>query len=386
MFVRDNDKKITICSVGDLMICDSPLYASVGVGSKYPEIRGELFNNCKAVFNDADIVIGNFETVVHRPKNKSLKEIQMSCPEGVVEELKKAGFNVLNIANNHCMQHGIDGFDNTKRACEKYGIKPIGIRDEEPYIKEIEGVKVAFFSICIHLEWYEPEHILYENRIEKIIKGVVNLREKDADMGIIVSVHWGDEFAMYPSNAQIALAHRLVDCGANIILGHHSHVYQGIEEYKGAVIVYGQGNFVSDMVPEMCRQTGIVRIEIDEQKRATYRLFPYIIGNDFIPVSAVDKWTKGRKAELNKALNGEHSDDDYWKAIKKNHSVGHYDFKKYFKKNVGQYKLTVSSRMIVEFLGRKFKRIIGTTTDGKVSSMDSEIYEVLKTTSGLWSI
>lgn len=103
-------KKITICSVGDLMICDSPLYASVGVGTKYIRNGKALFRNSKYLFADANVVIGNFETVVHTPRNRGLKETQMCCPESVVADLKKAGFSILNLANNHCMQHGMQGF------------------------------------------------------------------------------------------------------------------------------------------------------------------------------------------------------------------------------------------------------------------------------------
>ncbi len=113
------NSKATICSVGDLMICDSPLYTSVGVGSKYGKIRTKMFSQCKKIFDQADITIGNFETVVHKPKNKSLKELQMCCSESVISDLKQAGFSVLNIANNHCMQHGVKGFNATKKACEK---------------------------------------------------------------------------------------------------------------------------------------------------------------------------------------------------------------------------------------------------------------------------
>lgn len=378
----DKGKKITICSVGDLMICDSPLYASVGVGSKYLEIREKLFSNCKVVFDEADIVIGNFETVVYRPKNKSLREIQMSCSEGVVEDLKKAGFSILNIANNHCMQHGIEGFDKTKNTCVKYGIKPIGIRDEKPYIKEIDGVKFSFLSLCIHLEWYEPENILYENRIEKIIKDVENLRKEDADMLIIVSAHWGDEFAIYPSNAQIALAHKLVDCGANVILGHHSHVYQGIEEYKEAVIVYGQGNFVSDMLPEMCRQTGIVKLRVnrlgDDKMKISYELLPYYIDTFFCPYSSEGKWLQKRQKDLEDSLDDKHSDDEYWNAISENHSRAHIAFRKSFIRNICRYKFGVTLKMIIEFISRKFKRFASISSEGRISSMDHYMFESVK--------
>ena len=79
---------ITICSVGDLMISDSPLYVSVGVGTAYRKIRDRLFCECKSVFQDADIVVGNLESVVYQPKDNTLSENQMSCGEDVIKDLK----------------------------------------------------------------------------------------------------------------------------------------------------------------------------------------------------------------------------------------------------------------------------------------------------------
>lgn len=375
------NQKITICSVGDLMICDSPLYASVGVGSQYSKVRSEMFARCKELLHQADITIGNFETVVHQPKNKSLKEQQMCCPESVVQDLKNIGFSILNLANNHCMQHGTDGFHTTAKACESNDIQPVGILNEKPYRLTVNGIDLAFFSLCIHLEWYEPDNICYENQIDRIIRKICDLRQQDSQVVIVVSVHWGDEFAAYPSNTQIALAHKLIECGTDVILGHHSHVYQGIEEYQNGLIVYGQGNFVSDMIPKLCRQTGIVQISLEREDgklKKSYQLFPYVINDRFCLIPAKEDWFQKRQELLKKAVGGSFSDDDYWNAIKVNHRQGHNAFKNYFKKNIGKYRLSVSVKMILEFLGRKFKRVVGTTTDGRVSSMDPIIMEAIK--------
>ena len=303
--------------------------------------------------------------------------MQMRCPESVVKDLKKAGFSILNIANNHCMQHGTEGFQKTRNILEKCGIKPIGIRDENPYMITVSGVELAFLSLCIHLEWYEPEHILYENRIERILREVKDLRQKDPDMIIAVSVHWGDKFAAYSSNAQVALAHKLVDLGANIVLGHHSHVFQGIEEYKGAVVVYGQGNFVSDMVPEICKQTGIVKVEIDEKRNITYDIIPFFINNDYVPAQTDLEWFQERQSALQGVLAGKYTDDDYWNNISVGHAASHNAFKTFFRKNIMKYRMGISLKMIYDFIIRKTRRIIGTTTDGRVSSMDPAIIEAI---------
>lgn len=371
------DKKITICSVGDIMISDSPLYASIGVGTRYPLLRNRLVEWCREQFKGADCVIGNMETVVHVPKNRSLAQSQMACPESVVGDLREMGFDILNIANNHCLQHGTKGFEKTVEACRSQGIVPIGLKGQEPYIFEIGGTKLALLSMCIHLEWYQPDHILYEDDIKRILEEVKCLRTEDKGIRIIVSVHWGDEFAMYPSNAQIALAHKLVDLGADVILGHHAHIYQGVEMYKGALIAYCQGNFVSDMVPEACRQTGILKIEIDSDSIA-YSVVSCYIDDSYLPVVCDGEWMNSRNEQLLQALQGNCSDEQYWKDVSHNHHIGHNEFKLFFKKNIFKYRRTVTARMILDFLRRKAKRVTGQSTDGQVSSMDPHIYEVLR--------
>lgn len=360
---------IKICSVGDLMICDSPLYASVGVGSRYTKIRTKLLETCKEQFGGMDITIGNFETVVYSPNNRSLKEVQMACPGTVVEDLKQMGFSILNLANNHSLQHGTVGFETTINACIKNNIEPIGLRDQKPFIVTIKGKKLAFLSLCIHIEWYQPDNILYENRIQKILDDIHTIKKNKGSDIIVISVHWGDEFATYPSNAQVALAHTLVDNGANIILGHHSHVFQGIEEYKGAIIAYSQGNFISDMIPELCRQTACLMLDINDEK-IQYRIVSLYISDNYIPEPNDTNWYDERKTQLLDVINNKIDDNQYWKNISHNHAIGHKNYVNYFKSHIHSYKISVLSRMIFDFGIRKAKRMIGTSTDGRVSSMD----------------
>ncbi len=370
-------KELTICSIGDIMLCDSPLFASVGVGTKYGNNPKDLFVNCIDEIRSADIVLGNFETVVYKPKNRNVNEVQMCCSTKVVQELSNCGFSILNVANNHCMQHGVEAFQNTIATCKEYNIQPIGIRNEEPYIVEKKGYKIAFLSLCIHIEWYEPDHILYEDRIDQILRNIRSLRDNDADILIIVSVHWGDEYATYPSNAQVELAHRMVDIGANVILGHHSHVYQGIEEYKGAIIAYSQGNFISDMAADLCRETGVLTLTFLEGRCISYKACPFYIDDNYVLQKSESKWLKDRQQALEEVLSGNITDDEYWRMIKLNHDIGHRAFVEFFKDNISNYSVRVLIKMILDFLGRKFKRIVGTTTDGRISSMDSSIREHL---------
>lgn len=351
--------KLTICSVGDLMLSDSPLYVGVGVGSAYPQIKGSIFKDCKTEFENADIVVGNFETVVYHPKRQNLAELQMSCSEAVIEELRDSGFSVLNLANNHCLQHGTSGFLYTKEICEKNGLRAIGVKDEEPASIEIEGHLILFFSICLHTEWYQPNDIQYENNIERVINKIQKMHNKNPESTIVLSVHWGDEFAMFPSNSQIEIAHKFVDYGVDIILGHHSHVFQGIEKYKNSIIVYGQGNFVSDMVPTMCRETAIVRISLDienEKKEKNFEIIPYYISDDFVPEKSSAIWFEDRQKKLDKAINKGFPDEEYWRAVNANHKKCHNDFRVKFINSFFNYKITISLKMLLEFADRKIKK------------------------------
>lgn len=373
-------KKVVICSVGDLMLSDSPLFVGVGVGSTFPSIKDDLFKSCGDHFKNADVVIGNFETVVYHPKHKNLAEMQMACPESTIQVVRDAGFSILNLANNHCLQHGTDNFFHTKKVCEDTGMGVIGIRDENPYVVDIEGNCIAFFSLCIHIEWYQPDDIHYEDNIERVLKKVKEFHKAEPDAVLVLAVHWGDEYATFPSNAQIKLAHYFVECGIDIILGHHSHVFQGIEKYGDSLIVYSQGNFISDMISQICRETGIVKISIevnDHKKSISYEIIPYYISDSYIPVFIDGNWFNERQDKLKRAFNNEFSDSDYWNEIGANRKSGRMDFRNKFIKSFFRYRLCISLPMLYEFIIRKVKKMSGKSKDGIKGSMDSEILAIL---------
>lgn len=358
--IRMSEKKeIVMCSVGDLMLSDSPLFVGVGVGSAFPSIKDEMFKGCGDHFKNADIVIGNFETVVYHPKHKNLAEMQMSCPESTIGVVREAGFSILNLANNHCLQHGTDAFFHTKKVCEDAGMGVIGIRDENPYVVDIEGNCFAFFSLCIHIEWYQPDDIHYEDNIERVLKKVKEFHKAGPDAVLVLAVHWGDEFATFPTNAQIELAHKFADIGVDIILGHHSHVFQGIEKYNDSLIVYGQGNFVSDMVPQICRETGIVKIRVTKEsghKKISYEMLPYYINDRMFPEPHDGRWFLNRQEELREALRGKYTDKDYWDIVNAHHRSCSNDFRAQFKKSFHKYRPNVFIRMMYEFFIRKMKK------------------------------
>lgn len=125
--------------------------------------------------------------------------------------------------------------------------------------------------------------------IEENIKDI-KLAKQHSDF-VIISLHWGIENVFYPSPKQIDLAHKLIDSGATIILGHHPHVVQGIEKYKNGLIAYSLGNFQFDPSDSYSpnSQSFILTIELTKNGLEDYNITPVKIGSDFIPVPAVEE-------------------------------------------------------------------------------------------------
>ena len=160
-----------------------------------------------------------------------------------------------NLANNHSFDYGKKSYEDTITALEAEGISSFGY--ERTAVMDIKGVKVGLAGV------YElAEHIDCK---QDLLDNIASLKEQGAQI-IIVSFHWGQEKENVPSDVQVELAHAAVDNGADLVLGHHPHVLQGIEEYKGKNIVYSLGNFCfggnsapSDMDTMIFQQTFIVK-------------------------------------------------------------------------------------------------------------------------------
>ena len=246
------------------------------------------FEKVKAVFNDKDILFGNLETVLSNRGKVAEKAVVLYTSPDKVEWLKDAGFDILNIANNHIMDLGVEGFDETLNVLNQNNLNFIGCSNHkfnQPYaVIEVNNTKIGF------LGYYEGSFNKPQNGVlingmneDDIIEDVRNLKSQ-CDT-IILSLHWGIENVFYPSPKQIDLAHKLIDSGATVILGHHPHVIQGIERYKEGLIAYSLGNFQFD--PSISyspnNQSLILSIELTKDGLDSYDIIPVKIDEDFVP-------------------------------------------------------------------------------------------------------
>jgi len=286
---------ITINAVGDVWFGDHPVCIGHGINSKaringpeyfFQQIKNEL---------SADINFCNLETVLsdYDLNLKKLSSCEMRGYPQCVNALSYAGFNLVNVANNHMMQHGSNAFYDTLNLLKDNDISYIGYDEVDDSGKIIlykyrKGkTEIGFVGYSLHEDTYSKETIRYSFRAtyDSVLKEISTIK-KQFDGCIVCSLHWGDEFISFPNKNQIEFAHKMVESGVSVILGHHPHVLQGVEYYKGGIIAYSLGNFLFDLWDEETRKTAILRIEIKDNSIESFSILPIYINSNYQPVLA----------------------------------------------------------------------------------------------------
>lgn len=256
----EEEKKTTttLLAAGDIMFHMPQIRAAYDTNSKTYDFK-HVFKYVKKHIESADLSIANFETVTAGNGMGFFGFPRFNSPEETLKAIKYAGFDILSTANNHALDQGKEGILNTIKVIEKEGMKNIGTYEgpnNDILIEEINEIKIAFLSYSYGFNGLDytlsEEELSYmvnridENRIKEDIDRAKNL---EADM-VVVFIHWGNEYQKEPSDHQLELGNKMVEWGANIILGSHPHVVQKSEiiNYKGKdnFIIYSMGNFISN--------------------------------------------------------------------------------------------------------------------------------------------
>lgn len=257
---------LRIIFVGDIFPGDESFTIGFGIKSMTISCKKAWIQQFKEVIGDADLVIGNLESPILSQSNRKNKTFY-GIPE-FVDILKETGVSVVNLANNHILEHGEEGFRQTLHILRQKGIVPIGqtsnghIRVE---VIEKHGIRIAMASLCDErISAIQNEKHLYAPLSEENIVAMIDeFRHVDAELKIAM-FHWGNEYVSFPSIEQQQIAHRLIDADVNLIVGHHSHCIQPYEKYRNGHIFYSLGNFCFDDLHSMLVKTGlIVTIQYD---------------------------------------------------------------------------------------------------------------------------
>lgn len=261
-------------AVGDLVLGDTASTVGFGFNSTHQANGLEpVLGGVAAVLRSGDIVFGNLEAVLSERDGDqaSAASLHMRASPRFAEQLRHAGFTVLNVANNHANQHGDEAFADTCRHVLAAGIAVSGLPGTDDWttqplrLEPHPGQRVGLLAYCLHPRQYHAERVppFAEGSPERILADVRRLRREVPT--VVVSVHWGLEFTSQPSSSQVGLAHEILAAGACLVLGHHAHVVQPFVNTGVGAIAFGLGNFLSDMLwDDALRRGAILTCELTE--------------------------------------------------------------------------------------------------------------------------
>lgn len=225
---------LTLSVVGDCTLgTDETFDYNTSLNAYYENYGADYFlQNVKDIFSTDDLTIANFEGTLTDSDEREDKTFAFKAPASYASILTGGSVEAVNTANNHSHDYGDQSFDDTLAALDDAGIVHFGY--DETAVMDVKGVKVGLVGIYELYDHLEREQQL-KNNIAKV--------KADGAQLIVVIFHWGNETETVPDSNQTTLGRIAIDEGADLVCGHHPHVLQGIETYKGRNIVYSLGNF-----------------------------------------------------------------------------------------------------------------------------------------------
>jgi poly-gamma-glutamate synthesis protein (capsule biosynthesis protein) len=272
----EGEPSVRLLFVGDIMMGGRVGELLEREGYDYP------YRHVGAALREADLAVGNLENPITDRGEPADKTWTFRMSPLAVPALKESGFDVLSLANNHVLDYGTDGLLDTIRHLDEAGIGRVGGGNDAdeaylPYYTEVQGIRIAclgFSHVVPEVGWKAGKNHpgvadMYDTR--RAVETIKAVRE-NADL-VVVMVHWGIERAEEPEPYQVKKGREFIDAGADLVIGSHPHVLQGIESYKGKWIAYSLGNFIftvsgnadtrqSAMLQADCRKDGDCRLTL----------------------------------------------------------------------------------------------------------------------------
>ncbi len=272
---------IVLAAVGDILLG----------ASAAPVLRERGFDHAfeatRELLSGADLAVGNLEAPLTASRDEFReKTFRFKVPPTAAGALQRAGFDVLTLANNHMGDFGPAGVLDTLATLDAQGISRCGAGADlaearRPVILEVRGEKIAFlaYSKTFPTEFYAgtrrpgtapgyPSHVTRD----------VAAARRQADY-VVVSFHWGGERETVPKDYQRSLGRLAIDSGAQVVLGHHPHVAQGVERYGEGIIYYSLGNFAFGSYSENSKLGLIARVSLAEGRVASAEVLPVDVYN-----------------------------------------------------------------------------------------------------------
>ncbi len=232
-------------------------------------------------FGQADITMVNLENPLTRRGEPVEKLFTFRTKPEYVHILQAGGIDIVTLANNHIYDFGPDGLYDTIRILDKVNIKHVGAginleSARKAVIFEKKGIRLAYLAYY-GLGRHSDSHPATVDSAGTAMRSLDYIREdiariRDSVDVVIINFHWGIEKQNYPGNDQIFFAHAVIDAGADFIIGHHPHVLQGIENYKGKLIAYSLGNFIFGGNSRKYERSAVLEIILNSRNINKYRI------------------------------------------------------------------------------------------------------------------
>jgi len=301
IIIESQPAGFTLVAVGDIMLAR-------GVGGWIRRNSPDYpFEHTREIISEGDITFGNLETTLATTGTKLPgKGIWFRAVPEAAEGLKNAGFDILSLANNHILDYDTPALMETIETLDVWGLGFVGAGENlekarQPLIIIKDGIKVGFLAYHEFYNYYYSCNYKRNFEATETQAGTVPMKEEIIEEDIkklrkmcdilVVSLHWGTEDRNYTNDNQKELAHKIIDWGADVILGHHPHVLQGLEFYKGKPIAYSMGNFVFDQNDENNKQSVILKIFFEDNHITQVSAIPIYIIHKSQPV-VPEGWRK----------------------------------------------------------------------------------------------
>ena len=269
-----------IMFVGDLNLGE--YYTGFGHGpqSYAFDSSRSVFDKVEAIFASADLVVGNLEAPItrnnHNPDDPECCVLKVD--PSVAHQLSDAGIGLVQVANNHTVQHGDYGFTDTLSALDALGVSYVGCNNQNAVVIDTNGRRIAFFAASDVPDNTDKQQNHYQRLNEEFITRVENSVASYDD--VVVMMHWGLESSTKPLPYQREIAVRLKTAGVRAVIGSHPHLFYEVEVDVGFVCAYSLGNFVFDLCWD-ARMLKSAILEIDfSQKPLLCKLWPVKIEED----------------------------------------------------------------------------------------------------------
>ena len=243
--VEPEEKEISLLATGDLYLGSRALPYLKKKHPSYP------FSGIQSYINNADVVIANLESPLTNHNQKYVeKKFLLKAPPYFSDRIKDSGIDIVTLANNHTMDFGIKGLTDTIISLDRVNLPYTGAgmdlkSSRKPAVKIVDGVSIAVlaYNKTYPLEFYSKSTRPgtapgYPSYIEKDVTEAQKLYDI-----VVVAFHWGGERIFKPRDYQKKLGRLAIDSGANLVIGHHPHIVQAVEEYGNGLIFYSLGNY-----------------------------------------------------------------------------------------------------------------------------------------------